>query len=469
MAVEGLSEHYYTAVEEMENKRNALGRKKVRVDPPEGFRFQTASGMKRVVLVLTGDLKFLYTILGMGSASGSYSCIYCEKHVKHDHSPPEDKDMRTVASQSMWLAKRTEDDAKRLKENKRVKLKDKDHKNVKNPSLFPVLDNVDDSPRLLDFVAPSPLHLSLGLGLKFVNFVADCCLQVDLILNGEGAQQYKVATEELEKVMRALKVKKKEQEELGSSDPSNLKVETVDNMKVLSKEVLSLESTERKLILEIASIETPCVSAHNHYLGTTLNVQRQVYHSGALVGNDIAKIFADKTAVVNYLSCLRPHKDLMGEAFELIEEMCIAFAKARRQYTATTYFHDQQIAEYCNVVEVVARCHAKLAHLAQQKPPDGVAAFRPNPKFLTMTPKLHIFIHHTPQFLKKFKTIGVMSEQGGEVVHKYVNKWMRRFSNRSESNQQRLALQAAARNTTSGQFERKKRKHKDLNPQSDED
>lgn len=45
----------------------------------------------------------------------------------------------------------------------------------------------------------------------------------------------------------------------------------------------------------------------------------------------------------------------------------------------------------------------------------------------SVTPKIHILVHHVPEFIEMFRTIGKMSEQGVESTHAQMNKQGRTF------------------------------------------
>ena len=44
-----------------------------------------------------------------------------------------------------------------------------------------------------------------------------------------------------------------------------------------------------------------------------------------------------------------------------------------------------------------------------------------------ITPKMHVMIYHMPELARKYRTIGMFSEQGGEAIHTVFNKLDRQY------------------------------------------
>ena len=149
----------------------------------------------------------------------------------------------------------------------------------------------------------------------------------------------------------------------------------------------------------------------------SMKVVQQAYHGNVMVGNHciiVLKHFCDLTAVI------REKVELCNsynELFTLFSEI-MHYSMERR------FLMDDEI------MKVVKLCH------------QFGEVFPMNFPYRNITRKMHELIFNVPLFIKKYKTIGMLSEQEGESKHASINAELRSLSCvRSHSERIRLVLE----------------------------
>ena len=150
-----------------------------------------------------------------------------------------------------------------------------------------------------------------------------------------------------------------------------------------------------------------------------MGVERQAYHSNSLIGNDCHLLLKSENITKLCYSILDIVRELeKGELLIEVGKSCEQFENLFNKYGC------------CHIVFNSAR------HLNDDEIDllsDDIKPFmdylRCNWPGQRITPKLHILEDHVVDFVRKWKVgIGFYGEQGGESIHKEVNKLRRTYS-----------------------------------------
>ena len=200
-------------------------------------------------------------------------------------------------------------------------------KHYKNCEHIPLIPEKD---LLIKHVSGMPLHLSLGVGLQFINIVKNAAVSLDVEireangLTSDGViesynkqhlleEEIMAATVQADEISEQVILLYKQKSELEAENPEHFVKEngklknhsseakaTRKQASVISKEIKDLEEEVRnlkktinaknnelkELDKSIDDIKGPFKAKFDDLMDS-LRLKRQVYHTGALVGNDI--------------------------------------------------------------------------------------------------------------------------------------------------------------------------------------
>ena len=133
----------------------------------------------------------------------------------------------------------------------------------------------------------------------------------------------------------------------------------------------------------------------------SIGVKKQQYHGGTLVGNHINKILSKPEVLC---SCLEG-SDKYGDILKLWR----LFGSCQKLIDAPRFLSEDEIRQF-------RQKSCELGHHYSKKFPNE-----------NITPKLHIMVFHVYEFLNKWKTVGLMSEQKLEALHGVANRVERSY------------------------------------------
>ncbi|XP_072040956.1 uncharacterized protein [Amphiura filiformis] len=158
-----------------------------------------------------------------------------------------------------------------------------------------------------------------------------------------------------------------------------------------------------------------------------IGVQRQAYHSQCFVGNHCKIILANTEVLLDVL----PNSDFKCNMIGLFKRLRAIFKLFKSDFLS-----DAEVRALC------VRCWELGTWFPRKFPTDSIP------------PKMHMLVCHIPEFVQKWKTVGLLSEHGLESIHKDINSIERIYCTVRESqekmrlvignHQQRSATNAAA-------------------------
>ena len=155
------------------------------------------------------------------------------------------------------------------------------------------------------------------------------------------------------------------------------------------------------LKIESAATDLGHLTELTHVLENELGVVKQMYHSMCFNGNHCMTIVNNYKKLLNPIAGHPQCKKLI-QLFEYLKNIFNKFTAA-----FLTELEIRELSEDC-------------WELGRWFP----AAFPQD----TIPPKLHILICHIPEFAQQFKTVGIMSEQTIETLHKVMNQVDRTYN-----------------------------------------
>ena len=279
------------------------------------------------------------TVLGQTGPNGKYFCPFCEimlaQVVKGSpHSPVHlrkylsDNSSNTATTFISRIFEGMTEMAKSFQKNGAKKNKQRNIKIVKNVPLIPAIGDI------INNVSVMPLHISLGIGLQFLNIVENIAVALDIEVRKENgltsdgvieafSKEHTIISEveELSNQINIIKDEitslKESKAEIRSSNPQHFEkqngkslpqnhqartcrqqfneitkqlTQNKSKLKKIAKDKTMKETELKKLDKHINQIKDPFKTKFDDLMDS-LNLKTQVYHSGALVGNDIDRIF----------------------------------------------------------------------------------------------------------------------------------------------------------------------------------
>ena len=237
---------------------------------------------------------------------------------------------------------------------------------------------------------------------------------------------------------RELKKKRDEEKQKGKKHQEELKA---------AQEELTVINNK------IKSIKGPFQTKFDNTL-EELNLKRQIYHKGALVGNDVAKILQS----TNIKKIVRIFKPL----------------QINLKHGGKQVFSDQKlITKIATMLTKLSQCF-KLYSANSPLCPHEVALlavrctsfgrwFPVNFPNTTLLRKFHVLTHHVPEKAMLRGTVGMEAEQCSESIHPVVNKLDRIYAT-TQNTCDRLALVAKSQwlqsNPTLTNFKKSKKRRK---------
>jgi hypothetical protein len=142
----------------------------------------------------------------------------------------------------------------------------------------------------------------------------------------------------------------------------------------------------------------------------TLGVDKQAYHSKAFVGNHIAKMLRiDEGKGINGPLVLTEAFSDHPQLRDRFVGVLILFSQIHGLIFTARFLTEDEI------VRLTDMCHWLGIIHPNQFPERNI------------TPKLHILVFHMPEFVARWKSLGLFSESGLESIHKGINTQMRTF------------------------------------------
>jgi hypothetical protein len=122
----------------------------------------------------------------------------------------------------------------------------------------------------------------------------------------------------------------------------------------------------------------------------TLGIDRQAFQGGVFIGNHIKKAI-DGNGPKIITACLEGDKKLQRKYTKLLTQLNII----RKLMNAARFLDDDEVKSLRQACRKLGRISD---HYRQENE--------------TVTPKFHMLVHHVPQFLKQWRTVGLISEHG---------------------------------------------------------
>ena len=356
---------------------------------------------------LNGDIKYLCDCMGHQGASASFPCLFCTlplsnfKASKVPHTPllvdtttgqysqPNFKltpELRTIEGfdnnyASYLLDKRRDG---------------KFHHSIQRDMLFPI--------KSVLHIVPAPLHLKLGLGDKFFDLTEDAAIKLDSRKSSSETKllvnKWKELSNQVEEARNVLENKK---DEIGDLDL----IETGEIQQYRSC-LAELDRNYKKLSHELsvihAQVENAMGPAQSQLYNSleSMGVKKKAYHGGTLVGNHIDKILSNVEKLCSCITDSKKHDDLV--------KLWKLFASCQKLIDAPRFLTKEEI-------DLFRQKSCELGyHYSTKFPRESVSR------------KLHIMIFHVYDFLEKWQTVGLLSEEKLEALHGTANKVERTYT-----------------------------------------
>ncbi len=159
-----------------------------------------------------------------------------------------------------------------------------------------------------------------------------------------------------------------------------------------------LEALSSKIESDMGPVQAELYSALDR-----LGVSKTMYHGGTFVGNHIKTILDNKELLC---SCLKDRSRKYSEILELWTRFSDIFPLL----TSPRFLSEWEIEFFQQ------NCYALGEYYSSHFPERNISR------------KLHILVCHVPQFVGRWKTIGLFSEQKLESLHCTANRFDKQFS-----------------------------------------
>ena len=423
------------------------------------------------------DWEMLANVLGQTGPNGKYFCPFCEVMLSDTkkgspHSPIIlQRYLAPGTSPERKFAIRTfenmREDAKKFKENGAKKESAKDFKNCENYPLIPATGEV------LSDVSVMPLHISLGLGLQFLNIAENIAVSLDIDVRKENGltsnglieaynkehslvseiadltnqiqhTESEITTLEENRIDVKTSYPQHFEKQNGKSLPQNQEAKACrQQFSVLTKQLsenkselkrqtklkISKENELKELDKYISQIKGPFKTKFDNLMDS-LNLKRQVYHSGALVANDIDRIYGNSG---------RKNLDKIADIFRPTTIQLLSGdnkdfgSHILRQKVFTLLFKFAQVYQLMMVSRVLCKHEVEILKLRCYSLGCWFPTSFPDE---TIKRKFHLLTYHVPEKASNSFTVGMFAENISESIHPIVNRLKRRYASVTNHAQQ---------------------------------
>lgn len=425
---------------------------------------------------LYGDYEYQCKTLGLQGASSTFPCYKCLvtlSELRKTDSTPHNPENEDCHYDSRTLTSYKHDYLSNVSDGLDLNKNGKNHHSIVGDMIF--------VPNDLDHVCPALLHILLGLTLKFFNQLLTYCVNCDKQSICEDLyeewQDKQEAADEAELVLAHLKDGKEELKEMKSKleKPNRGKkalkcdaIKCVADRKQLEDDCLQCKDCDRLLhpsciisydmhmegtgdeefvcvfcresitspkaylahitdrIAQIESEITDCEklkSAKEQELREinarvestmgpkqklllseieAIGVDRQAFHSHSFIGNHCIKILKNHTRIIESVVEDSEEERKFKELFE-------------KFYSIYNLISANRLLNNDEVAQVTTLCHDFGTWYPSTFPAESIPI------------KLHILIFHVPEFINRWKSLGIFSEQGSESIHAATNSLHRTF------------------------------------------
>ena len=435
------------------------------------------------VLSTGGDWEGLAKLMGLSGPNGKYFCNHClvllsdvESGKPHAaHILP--KYQKYTDGHSLILP--SEDDF--LRTFLRCKEMNEQYKAAGEKAKSLNFESCEHAPLLsggfvIDTVSTTPLHISLGLGLQFLNVIEAEAIGIDKSIKTKRGQvdnfeivyelQREIAVhcteinEKIksveEKISHVVERKKEIIRERGALfkqargryvNNSDLAVGVRKTFENLGKEKVSLEKEKEKYVKQLKTQEGKLAKAEKTLdeikgpfktrldaVLDSMKLKRAAYHSGALIGPDVKKLV---------------QKENIKKLGKVFKEMELKVGPANNPEHAS--FGGKEIQakivalltkfKLCYDLYTANRvlCRHEVELLAIRCSSLG-AWFPVNFPESNLRRKFHLLTVDVPKQARRIKTVGMLTEQTIESIHPYINELERRFAKVADRSKKGLII-----------------------------
>ncbi len=384
---------------------------------------QTKWEGKEFVIFGSGDCDYIYKMLGLGGASGTYPCYMCVIPAKQMQKKPGDRDKASYPKRTLAGIQNQYEKFKAGGSNLK---KQSEYENVIHAPILPIEPT--------DYCPPY-LHIDLGGADRLQDLlvidvhgldldVGDSLAKFDWPVSNAKFDQYisvkKFVLMTEERIMEI-------NEELedwfedncdGSVTPAEIK--DYKAKLVTEKSALETRKSELEAKLNLPSKEAgPLVDSLDKGL-LRHGIRRQKYHSRTFVGNDVHKylkkeVYTDVLdGMVKCCESLTGEPDIIERAEEVATKFKGAFARYSDIHTLLSH----------------SKCIPTEDHPKIQKAIDNfMEYYRTNFPESSIPFKFHLLEDHAVEWLSKYPFgFGLLGEQGAESVHAVMNRLKRNYT-----------------------------------------
>lgn len=356
---------------------------------------------KKIRLFLFGDYEFLCKVHGISGACGSYPCLWCLASKKDIQNP-----QKADAPARTWT-NLYRDYQRFMSYGKGLKKNAQCFNNCIHPPLFDIS---------LQRVTPPYLHCLLGITLKHHKLLEAAADEIDKLLfadrnnDNDTIQDFQNFGKNWLKYVDLNNTLHHYNECLILSFTEEEKGEWKTKIEVIEEHLSSLEKED------LTERCGPVCSKLDNILQTN-NITPQFYHSRSFIGNHCHRYFTNK----------------------VYEQLTDLIVKETYSNTHNLFIRDsaEEIKEmFDNINRAFAEVHSLLSH-SKPIPHDHIQPLQiAIDQYMTIyrthfpdkiIPKQHILEKHCVPFISTFRFgLGILGEQGGELIHSTVSKFEKR-------------------------------------------
>ena len=370
---------------------------------------------KRIKVFLFGDYSFLCNVYGLSGAAGTYPCLWCLSsnfEIKNSKGIDLDRSLSSIKQnhREYLEARRQKNTLQQRKELPAL------YKNCVRAPLFDIE---------LEMVVPMYLHILLGLVIRKHNFLvaethiidemlAEMYIHSDTYDNMHLGQFDKFVNDF--RRLNKLRIDVIDLEPDSGSLTSNELKEAKKNHLAIAKKLSKLEKKLKGKKLKLGA--GPVVGTIEETLSKH-HIESKAWHGGSFIGNHCNKYLEKEV-----------HTELTNNIFRKTERLT-KDKKALDKARSIKQTFDTLFKSYSKVHSLISSSR-KIDQSEHDEIQESISTYMQNYRDYfpgkTISPKMHILENHLLPFIKNFGFgFGLLSEQGGELLHAS----MVRFSTRA--------------------------------------
>ena len=356
---------------------------------------------KKIKVFLHGDYDFLCKVYGISGPCGTFPCLWClatKKHIQQQTTQIPTRTLDTLIKDNESFKTTGQEDKRQAKHF---------HNCIHKPLL-----NIE-----LDRVSPPYLHIILGITLKHHRLLEEAADKIDIALFYDTHPDHTSNIQYLKNYGSNWKQVVKKEEEIQFYGSCARLEENVVLSKQWEAKIIQVEEEKERITYEALKPGTGPVCSQLDEVLDRHAITPQAYHSRAFIGNHCNTYMKSHvyqnitTSIVTTTTKWTNNPFIIDQAYQakaIFDTLNEAYSRIHVQLSHTNPITGTALTDIKTNIDTYMHLYRQFVH--------------------KVIPKQHILEHHCLPFITKYQVgLGLLGEQGGELIHSSIAKLEKRM------------------------------------------